>query len=183
MKRIGRRGLVLTLMATTTVVMGLMFAVAAGPPDDAGAVQVESVRGKPVNVNGQDLKLWIFVHPARGAKPPGTPGGGPGGGGDGDDEDPSPYCDDGNQTGTVPAFANASSLTININPGSIPINQAAAIGAIRDSFGAWDAVSGTATDYFTVNSTGGASGPAFDGNNTVGWVKIVPRSVLAATWT
>ena len=146
-----------------------------GPPDDSEAVEVKNVRGKPVKVNGNDLTLWVFVHPERGGKgkKPKPPR----------DEGPSPYCDDGDQNAVVPSFAQSSPLTFNINDGSIPIDKQAAIGAIRDSFTAWDAVSGTDSDFFQVNDTGGASRPAADGNNSVGWLKLIPRKTLAATWT
>lgn len=71
---------------------------------------------------------------------------------------------------------------MNVNDASIPINGPEAIASIRAAFSAWDGVQGPADDYFTVNRTGGAARPDLDGNNTVGWVKIVPRSVLGATW-
>ncbi len=160
-----------------TLAFGLVAVGAGGngpPPGQDEAVKAEPVRGKPVKVNGKDLSLYVFVYPERagkGKKPPK------------EDSGPSPYCDDGGQGVTVPKFADANSggLTFNINPGSIPGDKAAAIGAIDAAFNAWDSVS-TASVYFTVNDTGGASRPAFDGNNTVGWVKIVPRSVLAGAW-
>lgn len=131
-------------------------------------VEVQEVRGKPVIVNGKRLKLWVFVYPEPRGKP----------------KPPPSYCTDGDQLQQVPKFANAnpSGLTFNINQNSIPFkNKAPATQAIHDSFNAWDGVDTTNT-YFTVNDTGGASGPAADGNNTVGWVYIVPRTVLAATW-
>ena len=147
-----------------------------GPPDQDEPVRADPVRGKPVKVNGKDMKLWVFVHPERGGKgkKPKPP----------DDDGPSPYCtDDNSQTRAVPKFADANpnGLTFNINDGSIPINKTEARQAIRNSFDAWDDVSPIGT-YFAVNNTGGASRPVFDGNNSVGWVKIVPRSVLAAAW-
>ena len=173
-----RTHVVAAAILTLALVFGLVAVGAGGngpPPGQDEAVKAESVRGKPVKVNGKDLSLYVFVYPERagkGKKPPK------------EDSGPSPYCADGNQTAPVQnfAYANSSGLTFNINDGSIPGDKAAAIGAIRDSFKAWDAVSGTDSDYFTVNGTGGASRPAFDRNNTVGWVKIVPRSVLAAAW-
>ena len=53
------------------------------------------------------------------------------------------------------------------------------ITAIKNSFAAWESSTGVVVG---INELGGASGPAEDGNHSVGWVKIVPRSVLAATW-
>ena len=118
-------------------------------------------------VNGRELRLYVFAHPA-----PRSPGG-------------SGYCTDGNQETQVPAFAKANpgGLVFNINPSTIPsyLTVTDAIAGIKASFNAWDSAGG-ATTYFAVNDTGGASGPAFDGNNTVGRAYIVPTYVLAATW-
>lgn len=139
----------------------------AQPP----TIEVKEVRGQPVIVNGQELRLWVFVQPAHNG--PAAPGGGT-----------PAYCTDGAQSTTVPKFANANpnGLVFKINRDSIPIDKDLATQGIRDSFAAWDAVN-TSSPYFTINNTGGASGPAFDGNNTVGWAFIVPTYVLAATWT
>jgi hypothetical protein len=71
-------------------------------------------------------------------------------------------------------------VTFNIRDVSYPIDPAAAEAAIMDSFTVWEDATGAS--LFSINPSGGASGPAADGNNSVGWVKIVPRSVLAATW-
>ena len=79
------------------------------------------------------------------------------------------------------ATANPSGLTFNVYNASIPINRAAALGAIGASFNAWDSVDPT-QQYFTVNSTGGPARPALDGNNSVGWVNIVPKTTLTAAW-
>jgi hypothetical protein len=119
-----------------------------------------------VVVNGQELRLWVFVHPAPKATSPA-------------------YCTDGDQDTPVPnfAWANSGGLTFNINPSSIPsyLNASQVIDAIKASFAAWDNAGGP-SPYFTVNDTGGAAGPASDRNNTVGWAYIVPTTVLAATW-
>lgn len=148
-----------------------------GPPVGNDTVKAEPIRGKPVKVDGKDMKLWVFVHPERGGKGKKPPKDDP------RDEEPSAYCDDGGQDTPVPAFAiaNPNGLAFNINDDNIPLNEQEAITAIEDAFSAWDDVSTTAT-YFAVNDTGGASRPLADGNNTVGWVKIVPRNVLAAAW-
>ncbi len=84
-----------------------------GPPDQDEPVRADPVRGKPVKVNGKDMKLWVFVHPERGGKGKPKP-----------DEGPSPYCTDENsQNKPVPKFANADyGLTFNINDGSIHID-------------------------------------------------------------
>lgn len=153
------------------VLLGLLatslFTLAAGPPEQA--VEAKEARGEPVKVNGKDMKLWVFVFPEPQGKKPG--GGTP------------TYCTDGDQSTIVPAFAGANpgGLTFNMNRDSIPIGKDTTTEAIHDSFNAWDAVSPAVT-YFTVNNTGGAVRPAADGNNTVGWVFIVPTNILAGAW-
>lgn len=150
----------------------------AQPPEDV--VEARPVRAMPVP-GRPGVRLWVFVFPEH------KPGHNPGGGKPTPKPSPTPSedpkCADGDQTTAVPQFANANpdGLTFNINDGSIPIDKAAANGAISGSFSTWDAVD-TSSTYFTVNPTGGASRPELDDNNTVGWVRIVPRNVLAAAW-
>jgi hypothetical protein len=49
-----------------------------------------------------------------------------------------------------------------------------------NSFTTWN--NANAAFGLIVNPSSGANGPADDGNHTVGWVRIVPRNTLAATW-
>ncbi|MEE9248527.1 MAG: matrixin family metalloprotease [Dehalococcoidia bacterium] len=172
-----KSGFVIAAILILTLAFSLVAVGAGGkgpPPGQDEAVKAEPVRGKPVKVNGKDLSLYVFVYPERagkGKKPPK------------EDSGPSPYCTDNDQNTIVPSFADAkpNGLTFKINDGSIPGDKSAAIVAIHAAFDAWDNVSDVGT-YFTVEDSGGASRPAFDGINTVGWVKIVPRSVLAGAW-
>jgi len=157
-----RKLLVAVIAAVLVGLLALGGEARAQPP----TLEVREVRGEPVVVNGQELRLWVFVHPAPKAQ--------------------SPYCDDGNQSITVPNFAWAKpgGLTFNINQSSIPsylkANANQVIDAIKASFAAWDTAAGTG-QYFTVNDTGGAPRPAFDGINTVGWLGM-RSGWLAATW-
>ena len=117
----------------------------------------------------------MFVYPAKGGK------GGGGGKPPKDDPGPSAYCDDGGQDATVPQFADANpdGLTFNINENTV---SGAHVGAIHSSFTgstSWDPDG----SHFTINDSGGAARPEADGNNSIGWLKIVLRSVLAATWS
>ena len=71
-------------------------------------------------------------------------------------------------------------LTLNISAASIPLDPAnGAIQAIHDAFRTWDQA---AKVGMTVHDSGGAGGPAEDGNSSIGWVRIVPPKTLAATW-
>jgi hypothetical protein len=158
-----RKLLVAVIAAVLVGLLALGGEARAQPP----TLEVREVRGEPVVVNGQELRLWVFVHPA----PKATSG--------------ASYCTDGDQDTQVPTFAKARplGLTFNVNPSTVPsyLTLSDAVSAINASFAAWDEAGG-ASQYFTVNESGGAAGPALDGNNTVGWAYIVPTTVLAATW-
>jgi hypothetical protein len=155
-----RKLLVAVIAAVLIGLLALGGEAGAQPP----TLEVREVRGEPVVVNGQELRLWVFVHPAPKAQ--------------------SPYCDDLDQYTQVPNFAKAKSegLTFNINRDTIPsyLDASQVIAAIEASFAAWDTAAGTG-QYFTVNDTGGARRPAFDGINTVGWLGM-RSGWLAATW-
>lgn len=158
--RVSRWSAALAIAASSLVGLG------AAPRAQAADLSAKEVRGQPVVVNGKQYRLWVFVYQ-------GKPTGGTS----------SAYCTDGNQSTTVPSFAtaNPAGLTFNINQGSIPIDKTSAIAAIHGAFSTWDAV-GNGQTYFTLNDTGGAARPAADGNNTIGWARIVPKNTLAATW-
>ncbi len=140
------------------------------PPADVPAIEVAPVHGVTI---GPGRKLWVFVFPERG-KGKGPP----------PKEDSPSACDDLDQSNYAPlGFYLRGPVTFNIKDGSIPINTTAADTAIRDSFFAWESAVGIPReDLFKIISTGGAVGPAADEKNTVGWVRIVPRNVLAAAW-
>lgn len=131
------------------------------PPENV--IRAEPVHGVTI---GPGKKLWVFVFPERGKGKPG----------------PAPDCTDGDQAlYALLGFKLPPTLVpFNINYGSIPIDKNAAVTAITNSFTTWGNAVGKS--LFAVNSTGGASGPAADGNNTVGWVGIVPTYVLAGAW-
>ncbi len=167
------RAFTLTLAIALLAALALLVPWGRGEPAEAQppVIEAREIRGQPVRVNGRELRLYVHVFPAEGQR-----GRKPG----------SSYdkCTDGDQSTTVPRFASANpnGLVFNVNRDSIPIDKDAATTAIQQSFQAWDAAGDTG-QYFTVNATGGAARPAADGNNTVGWAYIVPRNVLAATWT
>ncbi len=61
------------------------------------------------------------------------------------------------------------------------IDAISAINAIERSFATWNGVKNPPLGL-TVIPNDGANGPDDDGIHTVGWVRTVPRNVLAATW-
>ncbi len=152
------------------------LSVKAKPPE--GKVPKNAIVVKPVNgiTVGPGKKLWVFAFPARGGKP-GPPGGGGGSGG----TDCSALCDDfdTNSEFSSLGFTIPAGLGVNINSDSIPIGGDVT-GAIASSFTTWNTANGALG--LSVTSSGGADGPAEDDIHTVGWVRIVPKRVLAATW-
>lgn len=137
----------------------------AGSPQGPPIIAVQPVTGVTV---GPGRKLWVFVHPVpeRG-KPQATTN-----------------CTSDGDSQTAPEFLGfvlPSSISFKINATSIPIDKGHATGAITNSFMNWEAQTGKAF-FGTISDQGGASGPAADGNNTVGWARLVPRNTLAATW-
>ncbi len=153
--------------------VGNVPAAEAAPRGDVPIIEARPVLGLTV---GPGRKLWVFVFPARGngkGKPP-----------KGEEPLPVPCEDrDKDQADPVPPLGfrlPQVEVEFNIRDVSYPIDPATTEAAIMDSFAAWENVTGAS--LFTIYTSGGRPGPAADGNNTVGWVKIVPRSVLAATW-
>lgn len=149
--------------------------VKAQPPEGKvpeNAIVVEPVNGITV---GPGRKLWVFTFPARGGKkgPPDRGGDGP--------VCPAP-CVDGDLESddhSLLGFKTPGSLAVNINSSSFP-SGVDATGAIVNSFTTWN--NANSALGLSVNPSGGAKGPAADGNHTVGWVRIVPKNILAATW-
>jgi hypothetical protein len=157
-----------TISVGTVVVMFFLAPGASpqpGPPIHAAStITVQPVSGVTI---GPGKKLWVHVFPAQGKGKPGT----------------GTVCtDDGEQSAgaALGPLLPVEGLAFNINPANAPIPPAQAEDAIRTSFETWEIA--TQKALFQVSSSGGASGPAADGNNTVGWIVIVPKNVLAATW-
>jgi hypothetical protein len=61
-----RKLLVAVIAAVLVGLLALGGEARAQPP----TLEVREVRGEPVVVNGQELRLWVFVHPAPKAQSP-----------------------------------------------------------------------------------------------------------------
>lgn len=122
---------------------------------------------KPINPS--DLKNITFVHYAKPDKPPGKP--------DKPDEseDPSLPEPDNSYYETLGLYLPSTAVYY-VNTAGAPDG---ALAEIQDSFRAWD--DETSTDLFIYVSLTNASGPILDGQNTVSWRRIVPRSTIAIT--
>lgn len=142
--------------------------------DPGNGVSVVPVNGQAV---GHGLRLFVDVFYARG----GTPGP-PGRGGGSSAPDCSAKADVNTQTGFASPFANANSggLTLHVNAAVQP-SGLDFVGALGTATTAWNTAAGRTV--LSVNSSGGNGAPAQDGINSVGWAKLAPKSVLAATWT
>jgi hypothetical protein len=154
-------GLATLSMAAMLAVGGTVLPAGAAPPDDG--IPVVPVQGRGVG-NG----LREFVHVFYGKdEHPGKPGGG------------SVVCTDNDeQTGAAVPFAFAGPVGLRLNPATVPSGLNVS-GALQDGIAAWNS-EGASLGFAT---TGTAARPAQDGASTIGWVRLAPKNVLAATWT
>jgi hypothetical protein len=164
-------GATLALLMAVAGAMAVYFALFNAPVAADDGVPVAEVRGRPVPGRPGHSE-WVFVFPApNGAQPAKGP---PSTGGS---------CTDENSQTAYALFgkARAGGLTFNITAGSIPsyLGAGTATQAIQDSAAAWNAVS---PGYYTVNTSGGATRPGQDGNNSIGFARLVPKTTLAAAW-
>jgi len=124
---------------------------------------------KPITPN--DLKELTFVHYAKPDKPPGKPDNP----GKPDDPEPPPEVD--NSYYELLGLYLPGNVTYHVNTKGAP---AGAIAEIESAFEAWDAW--TTVDLFNLPAEQtDVSGIVYDGQNTVSWVKIVPRNIIAIT--
>lgn len=153
-------------IAVFSMVAGAVLASAALVGADPGGIPAEPTQAKAV---GKGLKLWVTVDYAKGGDPGKPPGGS------------SDICTDADQSGFANPFAKAklSGLALSVNAGSAP-SGVDALSAVSAAASAWNAVE---AGYFSVAGGGTKTAPAQDGVNAVGWARLVPRNVLAATWT
>jgi hypothetical protein len=153
-------------LAVALVVAALIpAAVAAGAPAPAAQPLVSAVPIEGVAVGG-GKKLWVHVYLAGNAKGGGKP-------------QPAPTCptDVNSQTAyKLFGMASPNGLTFKLAASS-PAGAATGLGS---GMAAWN---GVRAGYLSLQSSGGASGPADDGTNSVGWGRFAQPNVLAATWT
>jgi matrixin len=144
-------------------------AAPGGAPDNG--IPVVPVQGKAL---GNGVRLFVDVFYAKGS--PGPPGGGGGGGGGSG----SVNCTDNNaQTGFSAPFAGASALTMHVNESTVP-SGLSVNSALSNAASQWNSNGAHLSVTFTGSSE---TTPTQNGISTIGWVKIVPKNVLAATWT
>ena len=152
---------------------GLVLVGAASGASPGGDLPVVPVHGQAV---GHGVKLYVDVFYARGGNP------GPPSGGGGTSAPDCAKADVNGQSGWATPFANENpdGLVLHVNDANEPsvLSFATALGTATES---WNAVVGHS--LLSVDPIGGASAPAKDANSTVGWARLVPKNVLAATWT
>ena len=164
------------IVGALTVAFGALalFAGRAEVRADPGGIPAQPVAAKPV---GHGLKLWVSVFYAKGGVPGPPPGHGGGGGGGGGGS-----CDDNSQTGFSEPFANESALTMQVNEDLVPGSLAGGFdSAVSGSATAWN--NGAHQNLLQIGTNGTATSPTQDGQSVIGWARIVPKNVLAATWT
>lgn len=166
-----RRGVMLLLIVAAGV--AALLAGASGVQAGGRGLDVKPINGKAV---GHGLRLWVHVFYAKGGTP-GPPSGGGGGGGG------SVNCTDTNsQTGYAAPFATTGTVAFQANTATFPSGAGNVASALSAAASTWDSeISGA--PRLTVQSGGSATGPSQDNVSELGWVRIVPKNVLAATWT
>jgi Matrixin len=153
---------------------GLVLGGSASGADPGGGISVVPVHGQAV---GHGVRLFVDVFYARGGHP------GPPGHGGGTSASDCTKPDDNTQTRYATPFANANpaGLILHVNATNEPsgLDFVTALGTATAS---WNTAANPQT-VLSVDPTGGASVPAQDGVSSVGWARLVPKNVLAATWT
>ena len=128
-------------------------------------VSAETVN-KPITP--KDIKEMTFVFFAKPDTPPGL-----------DKKDkPEPEPEESYELIGTKVFDN---LTYYINTSSAPEGLSAADveDAINESFATWEDEEAAGLDLFTMGGTTTVSGSKYDGQNTVSWAKIAPKSIIA----
>ncbi|MFC2010077.1 matrixin family metalloprotease [Chloroflexota bacterium] len=113
-----------------------------------------------------ELKSITFIHYAKPDKPPGKP--------DKPDEPPLPEPD--NSAYVLLGIYLTDTVTYQVNPDGAPEGVLA---EIQSSFETWDTETGN--ELFIFSSLTNQSGLNLDGQNTVSWRRIAPRSTIAVT--
>ncbi len=155
------------------IAVALVVGRADGRPG-AGGIQVVPVNGKAV---GHGMKLWVHVFYAKGGNPGPPPGHGGGGGGTVD-------CTDVDQSDYASPFAGAAPLTFHPNTSTFPsgFTSSAVLNALGSSAQTWNSAS-RGPSLLSIGSAGNATGPSQNNTSELGWARIAPKNVLAATWT
>jgi hypothetical protein len=77
--------------------------------------------------------------------------------------------------------AKLGGLAFQFKPGGVPGGVAGSFEtAMQGAFGTWNSES---PNYFSKAGNAGSASPIEDGVNTIGWIRLVPKNVLAAAWT
>jgi hypothetical protein len=167
--------LVTAVVGLTALGLGLLVAAPVSAANPNVELPVVPVHGQDV---GNGVRLYVDVFYARGGAP-GPPGGGGG---------PSLVnCTDGASSATASPFAFAKNdvLDMHLNAGTVPSGLNAGP-AIQAAVNTWNAAGTTVGQSSLLSlTTGGTSetGPGQNGTSTIGFARLVPKNVLAATWT
>ena len=159
---------------SAALVLGAMVGPAVSAAGPNGELPVVPVYGRDV---GNGVRQFVDVFYARGGAP-----GSPGGGGS-----RLVDCTDGASTATAApfAFAKNTALEMHLNAATIPagLNADAALQAAVNT---WNEAGATMGQGSLLSlTTGGTSDTAFvqNGTSTIGFAKLAPKNVLAATST
>jgi len=161
---------------TSSILAAAALGAAAAMALTASAQEVGPPELRPVHVDGKTIapgvKMTVHVFYGRQNGPGGPPS--PSGGA---------CVNDDAQTGYA-LFGKAKADGIDFKLDGTFSPDPGFADAIGRSFAAWNAAIGGSSPYFTASDDPTvADGPSDDGLNVVGWARLVPKNVLAATWT
>jgi len=161
--------ILITILVGLFVISVVSAALVAAKPDDPGRENRPQQAGRP-----EKLEQIIFVHPAapdkpgRPDKPPGKP--------PKDEEPPEEEPKDNTYYELWGGYlAGTATYYINPNIGLVTAGDPAA--AVNNAAEAWDVE--TTDELFRYGGTTTESWYAEDGQNTVSWVKFLPRDNIA----
>ena len=161
----------LTISAAAAAGLGVIAALGlAAGPQGGGPPEL-----RPVHVQGKTIApgVKMTVHVFYGKK--NGPGGRPAPSGD--------ACTANVDTQTAYAsFGKAQTVRMDFRLDDTFAPDSRFATAVGRSFDTWNAAIG-GSSYFTTSPGVAEGGPSDDGVNVVGWARLVPKNVLAATWT
>ena len=163
-------GVLVGVLAVSLVGAASGVAVSSAAPPDG--ITVVPVYGQAA---GHGLRLFVDVFYARGGNP-GPPGGGGGGGGGPSGGGTVDCTDTNNNLGSSEPFATASPLITLAMNSSVDDTLKPAVTAAAKTWS--DEGAG-----LNVVDGGESNSPSNDGVSTIGWIRIAPKKVLAATWS
>jgi len=158
--------ILITILVASLIILVLSVGVGAAKPDEPGKSNESPKVGRP-----EKLEQVIFIHPVASGKGRGKPDKPPGK----PPKDEEPPTD--NTHYELLGWHLADTADYYINPNVSLVTGGDPIAAINAAVEAWDSV--TTVNLFEYAGTTDKNWYALDEQNTISWVKFLPRDVIA----